>query len=109
MGAVEEAEALLAKMTRGEKAQLLQRVARDLGDAYPGIDLTDDVSGGDPCIARTRIPVWILEQARRLGASEAELLLSYPGLRAEDLASAWAYVRAHGDEIDAQIRNNEAA
>ena len=109
MSTVEQAEALVAKMTRGEKAQLLQHVARDLGDAYPGIDLTDGVAGGDACIARTRIPVWTLEQARRSGASEAELLRSYPGLRAEDLANAWAYVRAHRDQIDAQIQDNEAA
>ena len=109
MSTVEQAEALVAKMTRGEKAQLLQHVARDLGDAYPGIDVTDGVGGGDPCVARTRIPVWTLEQARRSGASEAELLRSYPGLRAEDLANAWAYVRAHRDQIDAQIQDNEAA
>ena len=109
MSAVEQVDALVAKMTRGEKAQLLQRVARDLGDAYPGIDVTDGLSGGDPCIARTRIPVWTLEQARRLGASEAELLRSYPGLRAEDLANAWAYVRTHRDQIDIQIRDHEAA
>ena len=109
MSTADETEALLAKMTRGEKAQLLQRVARDLGDAYPGIDVAEGISGGDPCIARTRIPVWTLEQARRLGASEADLLRSYPGLRAEDLANAWAYVRAHRDEINAQILDNEAA
>jgi len=109
MSTVEQAEALVAKMTRGEKAQLLQHVARDLGDAYPGIDVIDGVAGGDPCVARTRIPVWTLEQARRSGASEAELLRSYPGLRAEDLANAWAYVRAHRDQIDAQIQDNEAA
>lgn len=109
MTLLEEAGALVAKMTRGEKAELLQHLARDLGDAFPGIDVTDDVSGGDPCIARTRIPVWGLEQARRLGASEAELLRSYPGLRAKDLASAWAYIRAHRDQIEAQIRDNEAA
>ena len=109
MSTVEQAEALVAKMTRGEKAQLLQHVARDLGYAYPGIDLTDGVVGGEPCIARTRIPVWTLEQARRSGASEAELLRSFPGLRAEDLANAWAYVRTHRDQIDAQIRDNEAA
>lgn len=96
-------------MTRGEKADLLQHIARNLGDAYPGIDLTDGVSGGDPCVARTRVPVWTLAQAHRSGAREAELLLSYPGLRAEDLASAWAYVHAHRDQIDAQIRDNEAA
>lgn len=109
MSTVEQAEALVAKMTRGEKARLLQHVARDLGDAYPGIDVTDGVVGGDPCIARTRIPVWTLEQARRLGATEAELLRSYPGLLAEDLANAWAYVRSHRDQIDAQIQNHEAA
>ncbi|MEO8682521.1 MAG: DUF433 domain-containing protein [Vicinamibacterales bacterium] len=109
MNTVEQAEELVAKMTRGEKAQLLQHVARDLGDAYPGIFVTDGVSGGDPCIARTKVPVWVLEQARRLGASEAELLESYPGLRAEDLANAWAYVRAHSDQIDARIRDHEAA
>jgi uncharacterized protein (DUF433 family) len=109
MTTVQQAEALVAKMTRGEKAQLLQHLARDLGDAFPGIDLTDGVAGGDPCIARTRIAVWALEQARRSGASEAELLRSYPGLQAEDLANAWAYVRVHRDQIDAQIRDNEAA
>jgi hypothetical protein len=30
-------------------------------------------------------------------------------LRAVDLANAWAYVRAHWDEIEQQIRANEAA
>jgi len=30
-------------------------------------------------------------------------------LRAEDLVNAWAYVRANKDEIDRQIRENEAA
>ena len=109
MRTVEEAEALLSRMTRGEKAQLLQRVARDLGDAYPGIDVIDGVCGGEPTIVRTRIPVWLLEQARRLGSSEADVLRSYPALRAEDLANAWAYVRAHRDEIDQLIREHEAA
>ncbi len=109
MSRIEEAEGLLSRMTRGEKAQLLQRVVRDLGDAFPGIDAIPGVCGGEACIVRTRIPVWLLEQARRLGASEAELLRSYPSLRAEDLANAWAYVRSHREEIEEQIRQNEAA
>jgi uncharacterized protein (DUF433 family) len=109
MSLLEEAEKLLSDMTRGEKAQVLQWVARDLGDAFPGIESTPDVCGGEPCIVRTRIPVWVLEQARRLGTSEAELLRSYPALRAEDLANAWAYVRSHRDEIEEQIRENEEA
>jgi uncharacterized protein (DUF433 family) len=108
MSALEAAEELLSKLSRAEKAQVLQWAARDLGDAFPGIESRPGVCGGEPCIVRTRIPVWVLEQARRLGTSEAELLRSYPTLRAEDLANAWAYVRSHADEITRQIEANEA-
>ncbi|MEK7408990.1 MAG: DUF433 domain-containing protein [Acidobacteriota bacterium] len=78
-------------------------------DASPGIEASPGVCGGEPCIVRTRIPVWVLEQARRLGASEEVLLRSYPVLRAEDLANAWAYVRSHREEIEQQMGDNEAA
>ena len=109
MSSLHDFEAQLQSLTRGEKAQLLQWVARDLGDAFPGIESTPGVCGGEPCIVRTRIPVWVLEQARRQEVSEADLLQSYPTLRAEDLANAWAYVRAHRAEIEQQIRQNEGA
>ena len=104
MSTVEEAEKLLSRMTPGEKAQLLQRVAQESKDAYPGIDTIAGLCGGEPVIVRTRIPVWVLEQARRLGSSETDLLGLYPGLHAEDLASAWAYVRSHRDEIDPRTK-----
>jgi uncharacterized protein (DUF433 family) len=90
MSGLREAEKRLSKLSRAEKALLLQWVVR-------------------PCIVRTRIPVWVLGQARRLGTTEAELLRSYPNLRAVDLANAWACVRAHRDEIDREIETNEAA
>ncbi|MGD0090929.1 MAG: DUF433 domain-containing protein [Planctomycetota bacterium] len=109
MNSLADAERLLSRMTRAEKAQVLQWVVRDLGDAFPGVESTPGVCGGEPCIVRTRIPVWILEQARRLGTSEAELLRCYPTLRAQDLANAWAYVRLHREEIEDQIKANEAA
>jgi len=104
---IQEAEKLLSAMTKGEKARLLQMVVRDMGDAFPGIDSIPGVCGGEPCIVRTRIPVWILVQARRLGTSEADLLRCYPTLRAEDLANAWAYFRSHRDEIEHLISENE--
>jgi uncharacterized protein (DUF433 family) len=107
MSAMQETEKLLSVMTRAEKAQLLQWIVRDLGDTFPGIESNPGVCGGDPCIVRTRIPVWTLEHARRLGTSEADLLRAYPTLRAEDLANAWAYVRSHREEINRQIRENE--
>jgi uncharacterized protein (DUF433 family) len=109
MSALDEIEQLLAEMSRAEKAQVLQWVVRDLGDAFPGIESRPEINGGEPCIVRTRIPVWVLVQARQLGASEADLLRDYPTLRAEDLANAWAYARAHREEIEQQISENEAA
>lgn len=92
---LQEAESLLGVLSRAEKVQLLQSVINDLGDAFAGIESRPGVCGGEPCIVRTRIPVWVLEQARRLGTSEADLLRIYPTLRAEDIVHAWAYVRAH--------------
>jgi uncharacterized protein (DUF433 family) len=109
MSPLHEIEKLLPSLTQGEKAQLLQTVARDIGDPFPGIESSPRVCGGEPCIVRTRIPVWLLEQARRLGTTEADLLKAYPSLRAEDLANAWAYVRSHQAQIERQIAENEAA
>ena len=56
MSALEAAEQPLAKLSRAEKAQVLQWAARDLGDAFPGIESRPGVCGGEPCIVRTRIP-----------------------------------------------------
>jgi len=109
MSTLEDLEKAAALLTPAEKVELLQAVARDLGDASPGIEANPGVCGGEPCIVRTRIPVWILKQARRLGTTEAELLRAYPTLRAADLVNAWSYVRTHPDEIDRQIRVNEEA
>jgi uncharacterized protein (DUF433 family) len=104
---IDQVAEILSGLSRGEKLQLLQWIADDLGDAFPGVESTPGVCGGEPCIIRTRIPVWLLERARQLGTSEAELLEAYPTLRAIDLANAWAYVRSHRDQIDQQIRENE--
>ncbi|MBZ0315593.1 MAG: DUF433 domain-containing protein [Anaerolineae bacterium] len=104
-----ELEQQISALSPAEKAQILQWVARDLGDAFPGIESNPNISGGEACIVRTRIPVWVLVQSRRLGISEANLLHSYPTLRAEDLANAWAYARLHRDEIEQQILDNETA
>lgn len=109
MSMVQEAEELIARMSPAEQAQILQVVVRNMGKAFPGVESHPNVMGGDPCIVRTRIPVWLLEQARRLGASEADLLADYPSLRAEDLVNAWAYARANREEIDRLIEEHESA
>ena len=95
MSTIHESKEMLANMTRGEKAQLLQWLVSDFGESFPGIETRPRVSRGEPCIIRTRVPVWLLEQARRLVTSEADLLSAYPTLRAQDLANAWNYGQSH--------------
>ncbi len=110
MSALEEAkQVLLPKLTPREKAELLSLLERETARVSPGIERSPGVCGGSACIAGTRIPVWGLEEARRQGATEAQLLLSYPDLRAENLAQAWAYVETHRAEIDHDIRENAEA
>jgi uncharacterized protein (DUF433 family) len=74
-----------------------------------GIEATPGVCGGDARIAGTRIPVWSLALARRLGATDARLLDEYPSLTPRDLANAWSYAEAHPDEVDRLIHENEVA
>lgn len=109
MSTLQQVQELLAQLTRAEKATVLQHVVRDLGDAFPGIESNDGVCGGEPCIVRTRIPVWVLYRLRQGGMSDADILRSYPAISAEDLANAWHYARSHRDEIEAQAKANEEA
>src|SRR5262245_60946454 len=109
MVSLRELQDIISELSRAEKAQVLQWVARDLGDAFPGIESTAEVAGGSACIVRTRIPVWVLAQSRNLGKSDADLLHAYPTLRAEDLVNAWAYACSHREEIERDILENEVA
>ena len=109
MVSLRELETLIEQLSDAEKAQVSQWVAYDSTSVVPGIEATAGVAGGAACIVNTRIPVWVLVQARRLGVSEADLLYSYPTLRAEDLVNAWTYARLHPEEIDREIMENETA
>ncbi len=67
---------------------------------------TPGVCGGEACIRMTRIAVWMLEEARRAGASDADLLADYPDLTRADLEATWQYVSTHAEEIENAIRAN---
>jgi uncharacterized protein (DUF433 family) len=96
-------------LSSAEKAQVLKWLVQDLGDAFPGIESRAEVCGGEAYIVRTRIPVWLLENARRNGVTEQVLLAAYPTLRAEDVVNARNYARAHATEINLQISDNDTA
>jgi uncharacterized protein (DUF433 family) len=106
---LQELEQHLLALTPSEKLQAIQLLAQSLGNTWQGIEKSPGVCGGEACITKTRIPIWVLVEARRLGYSDADLLTSYPNLCATDLANAWAYARAYPDEIELAIQRNEAA
>jgi len=101
-------EQQLLALKPGEKVQVIQLLSQSLGNNWQGIEKTPGICGGQACIVNTRIPVWVLVEARRLGYSDADLLTSYPTITATDLANAWVYAAAHTDEIDLIIEQNEA-
>lgn len=72
-----------------------------------GIEKTSNVMNNAARIEKTRIAVWMLEQARRLNVSDADLLRNYPSLTAHDLANAWDYVANNREEIETAIADNE--
>ncbi len=96
-------------MTRAEKTCILKWIVSSMDEFYPRIEARPGICGGEPCIVRTRIPVWTLARARQLGLSDAELLQAYPTLNDEDLAEAWAYTNANPGEIERQIDLHEKA
>ncbi len=83
-------------------------MATDTTQKKSWIQKTPGVCGGRACIRTTRITVWGLMNARRLGQSNANILKSVAGLTPEDLQIASEYYQQHSAEIDADIRDNEA-
>lgn len=108
MSRLETVRHLIAELSPAEKAQAMRWLAGN-GHESPGVERTRGVCGGDACLLRTRIPVWVLVRARQMGASESDLLNAYPSLCAEDLGNAWAYYEGHRKEIDRQVEENEKA
>jgi uncharacterized protein (DUF433 family) len=104
---LERLEPQLLALTPNEKAQAIQILAQSLGNSWRGIEKTPGVCGGDACITETRIPVWVLVNARNIGISEAQLLKDYPTLSATDLTNAWVYATVYPEEIAIAITENE--
>jgi uncharacterized protein (DUF433 family) len=102
-------EPQLLSLSQNEKTRAIQILAQSLGNPWRGIQKTLGVCGGDACIGSTRIPVWVLVNARNIGISESQLLKDYPTLSVSDLANAWFYASMYPEEIALAIKENEEA
>ena len=106
---LKELEQHLLALSPTEKVQVIQLLAQSLGNSWQGIEKTPGVCGGEARIVKTRIPIWVLVEAGRLGYSDTDLLTSYPTITTSDLANAWAYAKSHPDEIAIAIERNKVA
>jgi uncharacterized protein (DUF433 family) len=106
---LQDLQTQLLSLSPTEKAQAIQILVQSLSNTWTGIEKTPGICGGDARIANTRIPIWVIVQARQLGNTEADILANYPSLNATDLANAWTYATANPVEIAQAIQENEAA
>jgi uncharacterized protein (DUF433 family) len=73
------------------------------------IQKTPGVIGGDACVRNTRIAVWMLVEARKLGMSDQHIRNRYdPPLTQSDLDAAWKYYQEHPQEIELALTENDA-
>lgn len=105
----QQIEQLIADLSPEEQAQLASRLLQVLSQSSPGIGHFTGVNGGRATVARTRIPVWTLVEARQNGATDSELLQAFPVLSADDIVNAWNYYWGHKEEIDRDIREQNEA
>ena len=73
--------------------------------AYPHISREPGVSGGQPIVEGTRIPVATLIRSHQLGMDFDEILAQFPSLTPASLHAALAYYFDHKAEIDELIQD----
>ncbi|MEO1393286.1 MAG: DUF433 domain-containing protein [Cyanobacteria bacterium J06634_5] len=105
----QELESQLLSLSPTDKAKVIQVLNQSLGNNTQGIEKTLGICGGEARIENTRIPVWVLVEAKENGYSDADLLASYPTLNAASLVNAWTYADAFTEEIESAINRNKAA
>lgn len=109
MSTVERLSAEISALPPAEQTQLLSELLTKMNLTHIGIRHTAGVNGGRACIRDTRIPVWMIVEAKRPGASDISLLQDFPSLTAEDLTNAQRYYQGHLDEIEQDLKEQEIA
>lgn len=109
MSTLQQVQTLFSQLRVEEKWELLGDFIRELpfSSTNAGIEKTPNVIGGDACIVRTRIPVWLLVGFHQEGWTDAQILANYPSLRAQDLVNAWNYYGKNPKEIEQAIAKHE--
>jgi len=105
----QELEQQLLSLSPDEQLEAIHVLLKETSGSARNITKTGGVMGGDACLARTRIPVWLLVSYSQQGMSDGQILEAYPDLSATDLVAVWAYARVHADEVEAALKAQDDA
>jgi len=103
-----ELEAELAALSKAEKAEVVERLAQEISDAWPGIEKTPGVCGAAPVSCAPASPCGFSRTTDGLVGPRRRSSRTTRPSGAADLVHAWACVDARREEIDEAIRQNEA-
>lgn len=106
---IQELEKQLLSLSPDDQLAAIRVLLQAISEPARGISRTPGVMGGDACIAKTRIPVWLFVSYRQQGMSDGQILKGYPDLTATDLVEVWAYAKVHPNEIAAALKAQEEA
>lgn len=107
MSKLEQVNVLINELTPEERTQVLAQIVALMNITQLGINHTPGVCGGRARIRDTRIPVWLVIEAKKSGAKDIEILQDFPELTAEDLTNAFRYYEGHQAEIEQDIKEQE--
>ena len=103
-------ELLSLKSEIQELKQTLQELKRiSLPTEHPYIVRIEGVRGGEPVVRGTGISVRTIVERIRLGETPEQIASTYPVLTLAQVYAALSYYHDHPQEIEAYIKENEAA
>ena len=107
MSTIERLSAEIGALPPADQSRLLSELVTKMNLTHLGISHTPGVCGGKACIRNTRIPVWMIMEAKQAGASDLTLLQDFPALNAEDLTNAMRYYQGHVAEIEQDLKDQK--
>jgi uncharacterized protein (DUF433 family) len=90
---LKESEAVIIEVRRARMG--LKSAMTSYKKAHAMVVEDPEIMGGTPVIRGTRVPVHLVAEMHRQGASVEEILEGYPSLTPEHIALAELYVQAH--------------
>lgn len=105
----QEAVAFARGLEPQDKIDFLRAVvAEDVTvDNIAGVEKVEGVCGGRARIRQTRIPVWSIVLAKRMGRGDDDILRGYGQLTTNDIENALLYYARNRGEIERDIKEND--